>query len=74
MVVLLARRLPCSLPPPTAGQRRDQHAGGQQITQPAERGRLIALVCRLGVGPRLRDHPLAPIREHYQQLHRAVAA
>jgi hypothetical protein len=72
MVVLLARRLPCSLPPPR--QRRDQHAGGQQVVESTQRGGLLAAVVWLGIGPRLRDHPLAAIGEHHQQFHHTVAA
>jgi len=73
-VVLLARRLPCSLPLPTAQQRRHQRTRHQQITQPAQRRQPVALLHRRGVGPRLRDHPLAAVGQHHQQLCPAVAA
>jgi hypothetical protein len=72
MDVLLARRHPCSLP--LARQRRDQHAGGQQVVEPTQRGRLVAPTVGLGIGPRPRDHPLTAISEHHQQFGRAMAA
>ncbi len=72
-MVLLARRLPCSLLPPLGGpcqQRANHRARVQQLRQRAQR-RCVGRrpdIRAVQVGPRRRDQRLAAIRQHHQQL------